>query len=196
LKPPEDWKLYLLNDEPMPDDHLLKQGQRLQVKLIPKMQEIRAFIKYEQHTIQQIILKANPVKALKKTVGETWMLPADFSYLTINGKHESISPAEWMTEIAVQVRVKDQGDSTPPMGSVKLHLKTKTDGRIYELKLRDNVSLEDVATLVEDIFEDLTDVKLYRDGAELSLAEEMREWMSETDGISPFMLKTRLKLFR
>jgi hypothetical protein len=90
----------------------------------------------------------------------------------------------------IQVKDKGCGGAKPIMGIVKIHLKKQSDGKIYEFKLSDDITLGDLTTLITDVFDEKEEVKLFQEGAELSLADVIRDWVNATGGRTQVSLKS------
>jgi hypothetical protein len=135
---------------------------------------------------------ANPtVSTIRGTISKKWKLPDECYYFTINGQHES-HIENWPNISTIRIHGKIKGGAKPPMGMVTLHFKSTNDAEVYEIKLRDNIQLEDVASMVEDVFDVLSDVKLYQGGSELSPSDALRDLPSATGGKSQITLKPEL----
>jgi hypothetical protein len=71
---------------------------------------------------------------------------------------------------------------------MKIHLKREHEGKVVEIKTRADITFEEVIILIEYIFDDPNDIHIFQDGAQLSVADEAKEWLTSTGGKSQIAL--------
>jgi hypothetical protein len=138
-----------------------------------------ALVSWNGQTKQMFFRPENALEDLSAQIKRQWAIPRKVYWLQVNGIHES-QISDWPAESSVVVKVR--GFGAGPMATVKIHLKTPKAKKIFEVSIKEDAKLEDVEALAEDLFDETDEVKLYQDGAELSLEDGVKEWMTSTGG--------------
>jgi hypothetical protein len=140
----------------------------------------QTILSFEKYSVQVLFSPSNAVADLERKVKDLWNIPEKMYHLLANGAHEAIPATSWPELSMVRAKIGGNVGSNPPAKKTKIHLKTKTSQKISVVEVLDDLALEDVAILVEDIFEDDSDIKLYQEGGLLDLADSIRDWTSST----------------
>jgi hypothetical protein len=211
-----DWTLILPSGEIMPEGYQAEHNEEFSIRIQEDDQDLateyssgnrhetsekhhsevmprslkKVTIIFQNQTISRS-LPDPTLSEIRKCISEEWKLPGDSYYLSVNGQHEE-NVTEWPEISTIRIGGTIKGGTQPPMGKVTLYLKSTNDVEVYAITLRDNVQLEDVASMVEDVFEVPSDVKLYQEGGELSLSDALRDWLTATEGKSEITLKPDL----
>jgi short-subunit dehydrogenase involved in D-alanine esterification of teichoic acids len=111
-------------------------------------------------------------------IAKYWGIPKKAYWLQINCKHESQGILVTESSVVIQVR----GLGAGPTATTKIHLKTKTANKIFEVNIREDAKRKDVETLAMDLLDDSDNGKLYRDGSVLSLEDGVKDWATATGG--------------
>jgi hypothetical protein len=161
---------------------------------------LQAMITFQRQSVQMFFSPENAIADFKRKVKELWNIPTKMFYLLVNGVHESlVNP--WNSVSSVLVKIRGLGAGQHEF--MKIHLKVEQGRKAYEIRVRDDITFEDIITLVGDIFADRDDIQLYQDGSLLSVADSAREWLTNTGGgrksrftqTPPLALRTRSKRF-
>jgi hypothetical protein len=139
----------------------------------------RAIITFERQSVQMFFSPDHAPDDFRRKVKELWNIPRNHYYLKINGVHEGTPIQKWKDNTIVRVEIKGLLGGEPP-GTMKIHMKHSNENKVYELKVRDDITFEDVIGLSQDIFESPDDLRLFQDGSQLDLADGVKEWTTST----------------
>jgi hypothetical protein len=115
-------------------------------------------------------------------------------YLLVNGKPASKAISSWPARSSIRVCIKGLlGGTKPKEEGTKIHLKINGEPQIYVFEVRKNAVMEDVTTLVDDVFGPGTCKGLFQDHALLDIGDSVSDWLTSTLGKSEISLKADIE---
>jgi hypothetical protein len=146
-----------------------------------------AIISFGKHSVQMFFFPEQALDDFRRKVKELWNIPPKMYYLLINGKHESWSAQDWPAQSLVHVCLRGLLGGMKPR--IKVHLKVDDLPKIYAFEIRDDALLGDLNEMIADIFGNVARAGLYQNNALLDIADNLRDWLSNTGGKSEIALK-------